>query len=270
MISILILTKNEELDIGSCIKSVSWSDDINVLDSFSSDKTINIAQSYGAKIKKRKFDNFASQRNAALKLFHFKYKWVLILDADERITEDLKNEIFDFVSNCKKAYSAVRIRRDDYLWNTWLKHAQISPFYLRLVQPEKVKYEREINEVLKVKGKIYEFKESFKHYPFSKGFTHWIEKHNQYSSMEALLISIAKHNKLSIKKAFFSSDFNERRTHQKIIFYKLPFRPLIKFLYMIFYRCSFLDGKAGIVYAFLQAIYEYMIVIKTYELNLKK
>ena len=267
MISVLILTKNEQQDLPGCLASVSWSDDVHVFDSFSTDGTIDVARKAGAKVIQRVFDGYASQRNAGLHELNFKYPWVLILDADERIPVLLKDEITQFVAEMPLSVVAGRIRRRDFFLNTWLKHAQISPFYVRLVRPSKVHYEREVNEVLVANGDIADLHQPFDHFPFSKGIEHWVSKHNVYSTMEAKLITQTGDGEFSIRKAFFANDFNERRFHQKALFYRLPFRPLIKWLYMMFVRGAVLDGKAGITYSFLQAIYEYMIVLKTRELR---
>ena len=267
MISVLILTKNEQQDLPGCLASVSWSDDLHVFDSFSTDGTIDVAHEVGAKVTQRVFDGYASQRNAGLHELNFKYPWVLILDADERIPVLLKDEIAQFVAEMPLSVVAGRIRRRDYFFGTWLKHAQISPFYVRLVRPNKVHYEREVNEVLVANGDIADLHQPFDHFPFSKGIEHWVSKHNVYSTMEAKLITQTGDGEFSIRKAFFANDFNERRFHQKALFYRLPFRPLIKWLYMMFVRGAVLDGKAGITYSFLQAIYEYMIVLKTRELR---
>jgi len=268
-ISVLILTKNEEPDLPACLDSVAFSDDIHVFDSFSSDKTVEIARSRGAHVVQRHFDNYASQRNAALHNLQFKYDWVVILDADERIPEPLEREIQSFISYARLEVSACRIRRRDFFMDTWLKHTSISQYLIRLFRPEKVWYERGVNEVLKVNGKIHDFQNSFDHFPFSKGISHWIEKHNIYSTMEARLIAKNRGNKhpFSLRKAFLSGDFNERRYHQKELFYRLPFRPFVKWCYIVFVRRAFLDGKAGIAYAILQSFYEYMIVLKTRELE---
>jgi hypothetical protein len=132
----------------------------------------------------------------------------------------------------------------------------------------KAHYHREINEVLEVDGTVEEIDGYFNHYPFSKGFRHWLNKHNQYSSMEAKRwVEEHKGNiKFSVKKALLNRDFSDQRYHQKGLFYKLPGRPLIKWFYMVFWRLSFLDGQAGLTNATLQAIYEYFIVLKTKEL----
>ena len=264
MISILILTKNEQQDLPGCLASVVWSDDIHVLDSESTDDTAKIASDAGAIVTVRPFDGYASQRNAGLKL-PFKHEWVLILDADERVPQALADEMLNYVQLAPSNVAAARIRRRDIWWGTWLKHAQISPFYVRLVRVGQARYEREINEVLVVDGDIHELNSPFDHYPFSKGLAHWIAKHNIYSSMEAEVIKRGAVQKPSWKVAILGKDFNERRLHQKAIFYGLPARPFIKFVYMMVVRRAFLDGWAGIRYAILQSIYEYFIVLKTKE-----
>jgi glycosyltransferase involved in cell wall biosynthesis len=270
-ISVVILTKNEEQDLPGCLKSVGWSDDIHVFDSFSTDQTLEIARSHGAVVTQRKFDGYATHRNAALKGLPFKNPWVLILDADERVPAELATQMAKAVQAPGEVV-AFRLQRRDFLWDTWLKHAQISPFYLRLVRPDRVHYEREINEVLVPEGPVGELSEPFDHYPFSKGISHWIAKHNQYSTMEAQRWWEENQGNIefSWKGALFSKDFSERRYHQKGLFYRFPGRPLIKFLYMMILRRSFLDGRAGVGYATLQSIYEYFIVLKQRELTSKK
>ena len=268
-ISILILTKNEEQDLPDCLKSVAWSDDVHVLDSMSTDKTVEIAESLGAKVTLRAFDGYASQRNFGLQL-PFKYQWVMILDADERITPSLATELRDFAKSAAECVAGARMRRRDIWWGRWLKHAQISPFYVRLVRVGRAHYEREINEVLVVDGEIAELTQAFIHYPFSKGLDHWISKHNTYSRMEAEVVAKGLFIKPDWKIALFGSDFGERRVHQKAIFYGLPARPFIKFIYMLIVRRAFLDGWPGIRYAILQAIYEYFIVLKTKEMQAVK
>ena len=269
MISVLILTKDEEKDLPGCLASVSWSDDIHVFDSESTDRTAEIAVVSGAKLTRRTFDGYASQRNAALHGLEFRYPWALILDADERIPTPLAEEIRAFVRNPPANVVACRIRRRDLFMGTWLKHAQLSPYYIRLVRPERVRYEREINEVLHADGPIHDLREPFDHFPFSKGLAHWFDKHNRYSTLEARILLQSRRGAVpfSLRKALCSGDFHERRSHQKAFFYRLPGRPLIKWLYMVALRGAYLDGRAGLTYATLQFIYECMISIKTIELE---
>ena len=162
-----------------------------------------------------------------------------------------------------------RLRRRDFLFNTWLKHAQLSPFYIRLVRPERSKYIRDVNEVIEVEGAILELQHPLDHFPFSKGISHWVAKHNQYSTMEAQLIYAQQGlQNPNLKTALTDPDFHTRRLHQKALFYRMPGRPLIKWCYMMFVRGAILDGPAGIAYATLASFYEYLIVLKTKEMRL--
>jgi glycosyltransferase involved in cell wall biosynthesis len=265
-ISVLILTKNEEQDLPGCLASVRWSDDVHVLDSESTDATRELAVQAGAKVTVQPFKGYASQRNIGLKL-PFTNAWVLILDADERIPAALAEEMQRFIAQAPQDVAAARMRRRDIWWGRWLKHAQISPFYVRLARVGRAVYEREINEVLVVDGAIHDLANPFDHYPFSKGLDHWVAKHNVYSRMEAQFIASGKAITPSWRVALFGADFNERRLHQKALFYRMPGRPFIKFLYMMVARRAFLDGAAGLRYSVLQAIYEYLIVLKVKEIE---
>ncbi len=266
--SVLILTRNEEQDLPEALASVSWSDDVHVFDSFSTDATVSIAQGLGAKVSQRVFDNYAEHRNAALDRTPFRHPWVLLMDADERCTSALGEEIERVAAHDDPAIAAYRIRRRDYFQDTWLRHAQISPWYIRLVRPELARYTREINEVLEIAGYVNELQSPLDHYPFSKGIGHWLRKHDVYSTMEArLIVEGAGLQTPSLRAALTARDFHERRRHQKALFYRMPGRPMLKWLYMVLGRRAFLDGKAGLTYARLQAFYEYMIVLKTRELR---
>jgi glycosyltransferase involved in cell wall biosynthesis len=267
VISVLVLTKNEEQDLPGCLASVSWSDDVHVFDSFSTDATVSIAEGLGARVAQRVFDNYANHRNAALSRTRFQHPWVLLMDADERCTSALAHEIAQAVASDRDV-AAYRIRRRDYFQNTWLRHAQISPWYIRLVRPELARYTREINEVLEIAGRVGELRAPLDHFPFSKGIGHWLRKHDEYSTMEAqLIVQGGGPPHPSLRTALTARDFHKRRLHQKAIFYRMPGRPLLKWLYMVFVRGAFLDGWPGLTYAQLQAIYEYMIVLKTRELR---
>jgi glycosyltransferase involved in cell wall biosynthesis len=268
MLSILILTRNEEQDLPGALASVAFSDDIHVLDSFSTDGTVAIAEAFGAHVTQRPFDTYAAHRNFGFTL-PFKHPWLLILDADERVTPRLAAEIQYVLASASETVAGYRIRRRDFLFNTWLKHAQLSPFYIRLVRPERSRYTRSVNEVLEVDGTLLDLAEPFDHFPFSKGISHWVAKHNTYSTLEAEIVfhqqGIANP---SLRTALTGPDFHIRRLHQKALFYRMPGRPLIKFCYMFFGRLAFLDGAAGLAYALLQSFYEYLIVLKTRELQL--
>jgi len=269
MISVLVLTKNEQQDLPECLKSVVWSDDIHVYDSFSSDRTLEIAHTVGATVTQRVFDNWAAHQNWGLANIPFKHSWVLYIDADERVSPDLRDSLLNHPLGDDVMEVAFEIQRRDHAWNgRWLKHSQISPFYLRLFRPSKMRYERLVNPVSIPDGEVGRISGYLDHYPFSKGFRAWWQRHLGYADMEASmrLEDLGKGTKFLWSKALFSKDFTEKRYHQKGLFYKMPSRPLIKWFYMVLLRRAFLDGTAGITYATMQAIYEYFIVLRTEEL----
>jgi len=266
-ISVLILTKNEEHDLPGALASAAWSDDVHVFDSGSTDRTAEIARAAGSQVHTRPFDDYASQRNAALAV-SFKHSWVFIMDADERPTPELAAEMQRVVGEAPANTAGFRLRRRDFLFGTWLKHAQISPYYIRLVRVGRAKYTRAINEVLELDGPVAELIHPLDHFPFSKGIAHWVAKHNTYSTMEAeLIVRQEGLQNPRVGAALRHADFHTRRLHQKALFYRMPGRPLIKWLYMMFVRGAVLDGAAGVTYATLQSFYEYMIVLKTKELR---
>ncbi|MGH9587277.1 MAG: glycosyltransferase family 2 protein [Acidobacteriaceae bacterium] len=266
MISVLILTKNEERDLPGCLESVAWCDDVHVLDSYSTDGTVAIAENSGAKVTQRAFDNWAAHQNWALSNLAFKHSWVFYLDADERVTPELAQSVQAAAAEPGDRV-AFRVQRRDYFLGRWLKHVQTSPFYLRLFRPEKMRYERLVNPVSIPDGPVGQVSGYLDHFPFSKGVGHWIARHNSYSSFEAQQIAEnrKRNHSFSIVRAFTAKDFHERRFHQKELFYRMPARPLVKFFILWVGKRGFLDGRAGLTYAALQAIYEYMIVLKTRE-----
>ena len=276
MISVLIPTKNEEENLPGCLGSVSWSDDVFVYDSYSTDDTERVARAAGAHFVRRPAQEiggyFGGDESAhkmwALEHLPFKYPWVLHVDADERITPELADEIRHAVRT-SGAVVAFRVQRRDFFLGRWLKHVQATPFYLRLFRPEKIRYERLINPVSIPHGPVGEVRGYLDHFPFSKGIGHWVERHNAYSALEAkqILSNRACNRSFSVRSAFFAKDFQERRFHQKELFYRMPGRPLVRFLLLYVVKRGFLDGRAGFTYAVLQAFYEYMIVLKTRELE---
>jgi glycosyltransferase involved in cell wall biosynthesis len=268
VISVLILTKNEERDLPGCIDSVGWSDDIHLYDSVSDDRTVDIARARGAHITQRPFDNWASHQNWGLRNIAFRHPWVFYIDADERVTPELAKALQAAVRHPGENV-AFRVQRRDFFLGTWLRHVQASPFYLRLFRPERMRYERLVNPVSIPDGPAGSVEGYLDHFPFSKGIGHWIQRHNGYSSFEArqILDNRARGEAFSLLKAFLERDFHARRYHQKELFYRLPARPLIKFALLYLVKRGFLDGRAGLTYATLQAIYEYFIILKTRELS---
>ena len=274
MISILVLTLNEEQNLPACLETVAWSDDIHVLDSYSSDKTIEIAENAGAKVWFRKFDSFSQHQNWALENIPFKHPWVFYFDADERVTPELAASMRAAVQS-PADHVAFRVQRRDFFLKTWLKHVQLTAYYDRLFRPEKMRYERLGHCVSRPDGNVGTVAGFLDHYPFSKGIAEWIGKHNFYSTQEAQQIVVNRSAQNDAKRsvfalltaAFASKNRHEQRRLLKEIYYRLPGRPLVKFLYMYVVKLGFLDGKAGFTYSTLLCFYEYWIVLKVKELE---
>ncbi|MGO9993455.1 MAG: glycosyltransferase family 2 protein [Steroidobacteraceae bacterium] len=264
-VSICILTLNEETNLADCIDSCAWSDDIVVFDSLSEDRTKEIALAKGARVIERAFDNYAAQRNAALTAVPYKHPWVLMVDADERVPEDLAREVEASVAAADADLVMFRIRRKDFFLGQWLKRSSGYPTWFgRLVRLGRVRVAREINEEYLADGRVRYLDAHLHHFPFNKGIAYWFERHNRYSSMEALA-KIAQQGEPVATRALFTADAIERRRILKQLLYRVPLRPLIVFFYLYVFRLGMLDGRAGFYFSRMRAIYEFCIDLKVME-----
>jgi len=267
MISILVLTKNEEKNLRGCLESVKWADDIVILDSGSTDRTLEIAHEFGARVFQRPFDNERNQREASL-LLSFKYPWVYNPDADEVTPEDLSQELRQIVAS-NPPERAFRVRFKNMFMNSWIKHSSLYPTWvIRLFRPEFLAFDRSINLTYKVNGATGFIKSHFIHYSFNNGISVWFEKHNRYSQKEAMeCIDYLNNVRFDWRDLFLSRDPVAQRRALKELSFRMPCRPILRFLYMYFVRLGILDGIAGFHYCVLLSIYEYMIVLKMRELQ---
>lgn len=269
-ISILVLTLNEEANLPACLASVQWSDDIVVLDSHSTDRTCSIAAAFGARVIQRPFDNWASHQNWAMEHIPFKHEWVFYLDADERMTPELQNELSLVARNPTTGPVAYYCGRKNYFMGKWIKHAMPPGMIMRFFNPKYIRFQRLVNPVPVIYGEWGYLENYFVHYNFSKGFTEWFDKHNRYSLLEAMegneLIQVGGCN----LSRLFALDPSVRRRALKNISFRLPLRPILKFIYLYVFALGVLDGRPGLRYCMLQSIYEYMIVLKMLELRRKE
>lgn len=267
MISALILTFNEENILDDCLKALDFADEIIVYDSYSTDKTLEIAGKHSAIIHQRKFDNYSVQRNEALKAVSTKCDWVLMVDADEIVTKDLKKEILKITVQSNNPVTMYRVRRKDIFQDKWIKQSSGYPtWFPRLFKKGEVIVEREINEEYITSGDEGKLQGHLNHYPFNKGISWWFEKHNRYSQMEAFKLLEELKEKI-IYKNLFSINPVIRRKAQKRLIYKLPFRPLIIFIGLYILRGGVLNGSAGYNFCKLRKTYEWMIDLKVNELK---
>jgi glycosyltransferase involved in cell wall biosynthesis len=266
-ISVLVLTLNEEVNIRGCLESVSWCDDVVVLDSFSEDSTVHIAQELGVRVVQRKFDNYANQRNHGLKEVRYRHSWVLMLDADERVPAELRDEMLAAVGAAQDSVALFSLRRKDHLFGRWIKGASGYPTWFgRLARIGRVSVERPINEEYHADGEVRHLTTHLHHYPFNKGFAAWFQKHDRYSTMEAALRVENRAANWRLPE-LWSSDAGIRRRALKACAYTLPGRPLIMFAALYFLRGGIFEGRAGLTFSLLRAWYEYMIDCKFTELK---
>jgi glycosyltransferase involved in cell wall biosynthesis len=266
-ISVLILTLNEEQNLADCLRSVQASDDIVVLDSYSSDRTVILAKNFGARVIQRHFDNWAAHQNWAMEHIAFKHPWVFYVDADERMTHELWEEALGIATDPFRPEVAFYCGRKNFFMGRWIRHAMPPGSIMRFFKPSFIRFERLVNPTPVIDGPHGYFRHYLLHFNFSKGLTEWIEKHNKYSFMEAMqgLEEVRQESPQGF--SVFSKDPAARRKALKALSFRLPFRPLLKFLYLYLVNRGFLDGRPGMTYCLLQSVYEYMIVIKMKELQ---
>ena len=267
MFSILILTYNEELNLDECLDSISWCDDIWILDSGSADRTLEIAKERGCHILHRKFDNFGNQRNYAIDTATFKHPWVFDLDADERFTPELRAECEELINRDEK--SAYYVANKMMLMGKWIKHASQFPVYQmrfhKLGEIRFVAHGHGQREGAAARGIGY-MKEAYVHYNFSKGLGDWFEKHARYALMEAQQQLADGQESITIK----GDDALARRRRLKRLVSNLPGRSWIKLFYLLFVKGGVLDGPVGWLYCRMQAHYEFMCTTVLKDLRKKE
>ncbi|MBE9032323.1 glycosyltransferase family 2 protein [filamentous cyanobacterium LEGE 11480] len=271
MFSIFILTHNEELDIAACIESALQAtdpskNDVIVVDSFSNDRTVEIASRYPVRVMQHAFESHGKQRTWMLRHVATAYDWVYILEADERMTPELFSECLKTVENPEHIgyFAAERVM----FMGQWIKHSTQYPRYqMRLFDKARVWFsdyghtERE-----ECNGSTGYLTETYPHYTQGKGFERWFDKHNTYSTNEAKeTLKHLEQSRVNWSDLFFGKTEVDRRHALKDLSQRVPLRPLVRFIYMYVFLRGFLDGRAGFAWCTLQAFYEYMIVLKVWE-----
>ncbi len=269
--SVLVLTYNEAENIRRCLDSLSDCDDIVVLDSYSTDATLQCSERPFVRTFQRHFDTFADQRNWAIDNVPFRHAWVLHLDADECMTPALHRELLDVVSRDEK--SAYLLANKLIFMGRWIRHASMYPHYqarlLRVGESRFVQtgHGQTLGHASRGVGTL---TQPYLHFNFSKGIADWVSRHNRYSSDEAARIASRRMPwRTALIDAFRGATRQERQQARKRLADSLPARPLWRFLYLYFMRGGFLDGGPGFHYCVLMAIYDYLIVLKTKEDSLR-
>ena len=279
-VSVLIPAKNEESNLPACLESVARADEVFVVDSQSSDRSIEISTNYGANVVQFYFNGrWPKKKNWSLDNLPFRNEWVLIVDCDERITPELWDEIATVIQDPN--YNGYYLNRRVFFLGQWIRYGGKYPDWnLRLFKHKSGRYENlntedipntgdnEVHEHVILDGKVGYLKNDMLHIDF-RDIYHWLERHNRYSNWEARVYYniLTGNDESGTIGAHLFGDAVQRKRFLKKIWVKLPFKPLLRFILFYFIRLGFLDGKAGYIYGRLLSQYEYQIGVKLYELR---
>lgn len=271
---IIIMTFNEEIHLKRCIESLqNLKAEILVVDSFSTDRTIEIARNSGAQILQHQFLNHANQFNWALEQLNSNFDWVLRIDADEVLTTELCDEINNRLSLLSSDVSGVLVNRSIIFQGNLIKYGGVKTKILRLFRFGRGKFEnRCMDEHAIVAGKIIQFNGDLFDNNLNS-LTWWINKHNKYASLEAVEL-------LDLKYKFITRDLKEQynfsfhtkctRWLKERVYFNLPigFRAFIYLIYRYVFRFGILDGNAGWTFHFLQGFwYRHLVDLKVAEVK---
>jgi len=278
--SFIILTLNEELHLSRLLNSISsLNASTYVLDSGSTDKTLEICSCYKVEVKIHVFENHPKQWDIALNSFNITTPWIIGLDADQVVSPELLSLLKQFKNEDYTDTDGIYFNRKNYFKGTWIKHGGYYPKYLLKMFRNNVGYSdlsEKMDHRFQVSGKTviwktgYLIEENLK----ENNIRFWIEKHNKYSDLlaEEEVLRMNRQLQQSVKTNLLGPP-NERNAFFKRIWWAMPlyFRPLLYLVYRLVFRLGVLDGKTGIIYHFLQGFWFRLIVdVKIEELSKSK
>ncbi|MDA2909717.1 glycosyltransferase family 2 protein [Nitrospiraceae bacterium AH_259_D15_M11_P09] len=244
-VSALVIAYNEEPNIRACLETVTWADEIVLVDSFSTDATEKIAREFTDKVYQHEFGGFGRLRNEALT--HTSYEWVFSLDTDERATPEVRDEIRRVLKDEPDA-DAYFVPRRNYFLGRWIRHSGWYPDYRQpqLFRKGRMRYREDlVHEGFELDGRTGYLKEHVLQYPF-RDIDHYLAKMDRYSDLMAQRLV---------------QEGRRFRTHQLIT------HPLFTFTKMYLGRAGFLDGMPGLILSGLYAYYTFIKYAKLWELR---
>jgi len=247
-LSVVIITYNEEENIRGCLESVNWSNEIVVVDSFSTDRTVEIAREFTPNVFQNRWTNFSQQKNLALE--KASNEWVLNVDADERVTPELKEEMLRILNSGSISIDGYYIPLRNYYLGKWIRHCGWYPdYHLRLFRKEKGRFnERTVHESVIVEGK--------------KGYLKSHLEHFSYKNLSDHLARIDKYASLSAQEML--------RRGKSTRAFDLLFRPLARFIRMYLIERGFLDGIYGLIVSLMSSFYVFTKYLKLWELSRRR
>jgi glycosyltransferase involved in cell wall biosynthesis len=268
-VSVLVPTLDEELNLPDCLDSVSWADEVFVVDSYSRDRTVQIARERGAHVVQHPFESYSRQKNWALDTLPFRNPWVLIVDADERVTPELKCEMQTVLPNADCA--GYYLNRRVIFLGRWIRHAGWYPNWnLRLFRHQLGRYDgREVHEHVVLNGPAGYLRNDLLHLD-RRGLEAFVARHNRYSTLEAAARFKAESDapdRARLPVSLLASPVQRKRFLRERVWPRVPAKPLVLFVYMYLLRRGFLDGRAGLALCVFHAFQEFMVGLKLAELR---
>ena len=262
-VSGVVLCLNEECNLERSLKSLSWCDEVVVVDSGSSDNSVSVAKRCGARVvEKQRTGQFivSEQRNWAIDHCNLKGQWVLFLDADEEIGHSCKMDILTTIS-CTSAADAYEMTPRFWFLGRWLKRTQGYPnWHPRLLKKGSITFEGGVWECFTKTGNIGRIKTPYEHYAFSKGIEDWLERHQRYANWEAK--KICDYLETGNKNLLGTRRWLRLR---RLTAQFWPLRPLLRFIQKFILQGGYTEGWQGFVFSLLMSGYDLITVIKVIE-----
>jgi len=277
-ISVLIPVRNEARNLPRCLRSLGEAGEVYVIDSQSTDDTVEIARSHGAQVVQFHYQGgWPKKRQWAMNTLPLAYDWILLLDADESLTPELAEEIREAIQNPDIDGYSIMLR-------TWflgriLRHGDVGLWKLSLFRRGKGRYEcrlreqdtsmadMEVHEHVVVEGATAELRHPLIHRNV-ESMARYIEKHNEYSNWESRVLTQTRENK-ELPPTPWGNQAQRRRWLKRKLF-AVPGSPVLLFLYRYIVRCGFLDGVPGLIYCGFQAVQMFHTKAKIYELKSRR
>ncbi len=260
-VCVLTLTHNEEANLASCLESVRWAAEVFVVDSYSTDRTVEIARALGASVYSHPYEGYTRQQNWALDNLPFRQDWILVLDADERIPPPLAAEIAAAVNTAGNGLEGFYLNRRFFFLGNWLKHGGLSPSWvLRLFKRQAGRFEdRLANMHVVLKGQTGQLMQPFEHRD-QRPLADWIAKHNLYADLmaeEYRQERFGEGYQDSIPARFWGRQAERKRWIKLHLWNRLPLllRPFLLFFRNYFFKGGFLDGRPGLIYHVLWSLW---------------
>jgi len=267
-LSFLMLTLNEELNLERSLSSLAgWADDVVIVDSFSTDRTLEVAQKYGARVVQHKFEGHARQWLWGMRNIEFKNPWLFMHDPDHSVMPELKQELEEvFRKGVPEDVNGLYVKRRNVFQGKWIRHGGYYPVWmLKIVRHQMVSFdEHEFDYRAYVPGRTWTLRHDIiEENVKEEDITFWIDKHNRFAVRQAEeeLFRARHPDKWQTTPSLFGNS-DQRTLWLKMRWYRMPLfvRPFLYFIYRYFLRLGFLDGKKGFIFHFLQAFWYRLIV----------